>query len=170
MSNPRANVRFSNVNRHYTAVQFDSSVNLPSITNGNNLSVSTDQNAVVTQVGTATYANDNGSILVGKGSSGDPIYGQIVRVDPDGFGSVQDQGYIEALCDSTVSPTPAVNDLCAVNGAGKVIRSTAAKNANAKCVGYADSVNLNIFQHQQGTISPPTPTAKGPEVIIVQLL
>jgi len=157
------------------AVQFDASINLPSITNGNNLSVSTDMGVAVAWTSTTSYSGSGsptGNIQVGKGVSGNPIAGQVIRVDPDGFGAIINKGLIEVLANSANAPIP--GGLCAVDGAGKVIAAaaTAATCANARCIGYASSVNQGIFTHQTGTITPPTAnvqSANQPEVCVIEL-
>lgn len=152
---PRANVRNVGVGILTLAVQVDSTINVPTIqTPGPGPNVSTDIGAAVTWVGPSTYASDSDNYVVGKGNAGDPFIGIITHVDPDGFGTIAYKGIVEVL--PSASQPPLLNNLVGVDGGGKVMAATAAKNANARCLGFAPSIDQALFVHPTGTISPPT--------------
>ena len=154
---PRGYIRNVNVGALALAVQVDSTINVPGIqTPGPGPGVSTSVGLAVTWVGNSTYSSDNDQMVVGLGNSGDPMIGVLLHVDPDGMGSIYYKGIVEAI--PSASNPPLLNLTVAVDGAGKVIAAspTAAKNANARCIGFDKSVNQAIYVHQQGNISPPT--------------
>ena len=158
-NDPRSYIRNVGVDWQYLAVAVDATINIPGIQQpGPGPAPSTSVGKAVTWVGagTSTYGNDNDdNFIVGLGVAGNPVAGILVRVDPDGLGTLLYKGTgIEALANKT-SP-PLVGGLVAVDGTGQVQASTAAANANAKCMNFAPSLNQAIFTHPQGTITPPT--------------
>lgn len=158
-NDPRSYIRNVGVDWQYLAVAVDSTINIPTIQSvGPGPAPSTSVGKAVTWAGagTSTYGNDNDdNFIVGLGASGDPVAGILIRVDPDGLGTILYKGTgIEALALRTGPPL--VGGLVAVDGTGQVTASTAAKCANARCMNFAPSLNQAIFTHPQGTISPPT--------------
>lgn len=175
MSNPRLFLDYANLTGPELPVQYDSSINLPTFTanaSGTatmNLSVSSDIYAAVTNVTTSTYAAPADNILVGKGVAGQPVLGQVVTAEYDGFGTIQTRGIMKFKVNG--SNPPAINQFCAVDGTGKLQAGgiTDPRLANAVCLGYVYDSNDQQFTHLQGNLTAPTTVANGPTVAIVQL-
>jgi len=156
---PRSYIRNYGVDVQYFSVAFDNTITRPGIqTPGPGPGpVSPQLGAAVTWVGagTSTYGNDTASnFICGLGSAGNPVAGIVIHVDPDGFGTIAYKGTVAALANRTNPPL--VQGLVGVDGTGQVQASTAAANANAKCMSFEIEPSFAVFQHVQGTITPPT--------------
>jgi len=171
MADPRVNIAFQGITGPEVLVFTDSSINLPSFgPGGANLSVSTDLSAAVTITSTSTYnAVSETGISVGKGVSGQRIFGQVLTVAAEGYCTVQCRGF--CIFTPNSGNLPQIGHLCAVDGSGAVIGvpDTTALCANAVCVGYVYNHNQEQFSHLAGNIVPPSNVATGPVSALVYL-
>lgn len=169
MANPRLGMGYEGI-RDYTPVQFDSSINVPTLGIAG-LSVSSSLGLVVTDVSSSSYSVPQQSssvynVIAGLGSSGSRILGVVERVEPDGTGTVKTKG--KTLVFVNASSPPTVFNTVACDGAG-FVKAGNSSTDNVLCVGFTLNSNLAIQQHQQGTITPPTNPSNGPLMAIIDL-
>jgi len=102
----RGGISFDGIGAHYTTY-----------------ALATADTIVEANEGKAVTITDNGE--AGYGDAGDVLLGAISKVDGDGYGSIQDAGYME-LEYASCTALPALGAPVVVNGAGLVSQSTTA--------------------------------------------
>lgn len=102
----RGGISFDGIGAHYTTFKLKTADTI----------VEADEGKAVT-----VTANDE----AGYGSSGDVLLGIIGKVEGDGYGTIQDDGYVSVEY-ASCAELPQLNKPVVVNGAGLVSQSTAA--------------------------------------------
>jgi len=97
---------------------------------------------VVADEGKAVTVTGNGE--AGYGSSGNVFLGVIARVEGDGYGSIQDAGYVEVGYVSAAYP-PQLQAAVVVNGAGLVSQAGAAVNGRGNSIVSVDTTNQKVI-------------------------
>jgi hypothetical protein len=120
----RGGVDFTDIHAEYTTYKLNTADAI----------VEADEGKAVTNTG-------NGE--AGYGTLGDPLLGVLSRVEADGYGSVQDEGYVTVTYASAAIP-PAVGKPVVVNGAGLVSQATAAIVGRSNCIVSVDTTNSQV--------------------------
>ena len=126
----RGGVLFDGIGAHYTTFKLKVADTI----------VEADQGKAVTPTATDE---------VGYGSSGDIFLGILERVEGDGYGSIQDDGYCTAEY-ASCSYLPQVGKPVIVNGAGLVSQATTAIVGRSNCIVSVES--LTTANHKLVTL------------------
>jgi hypothetical protein len=85
-----------------------------------------------------------GSQEVGYGNEGNPLLGVVLRVEADGYGSIQDAGYAEVEYASGQS-APALGSAVVVTGDGLVSQAASTYSGRMNIVVSQDTTNRKVF-------------------------
>ncbi len=121
----RGGISFEGIGAHYTTYKLKAADNITESDEGKAMTVT---------------ANDE----AGYGSSGDVFLGIVAKVEGDGYGSIQDAGYVEVGYVSAVYP-PQLQAAVVVNGAGLVSQSGAAVNGRGNSIVSVDTTNHKVI-------------------------